>query len=240
MDDLTLEGDEADDASSTGAPPPTDPAAVDLLGPPTDDDDPDRPAHDDEIAAATVDGQEPDALADAAESADDDEVAAAEHARSLSIQNWVGWTIVLGASLLVFISLNPPLLLTDSTATGGDMGAHVWGPRFLMDHLLPSLRVTGWTPDWYAGFPAYMYYMVVPSLFVVWLSFGSGMWEGGTRSRSSPGSCCAARSCSQWCWEPARCCAGSGTAGSGRWSGWARCSSQDCCCPSRTTSRSSW
>ena len=109
----------------------------------------------------------------------DDELAAAEHERSLSIQNWVGWTIVLGASLLVFISLNPPLLLTDSTATGGDMGAHVWGPRFLMDHLLPSLRVTGWTPDWYAGFPAYMYYMVVPSLFVVWLSFGSGMWEGG-------------------------------------------------------------
>ena len=82
----------------------------------------------------------------------------------MSIQNWVGWTIVLGASLLVFISLNPRLLLTDSTATGGDMGAHVWGPRFLMDHLLPSLRLTGWTPDWYAGFPAYVYYMVVPSL----------------------------------------------------------------------------
>ena len=79
----------------------------------------------------------------------------------------------------MLISLNPRLVLTNSTATGGDMGAHVWGPRFLMDHLLPSLRVTGWTPDWYAGFPAYIYYMVVPSLFVVWLSFGSGMWEGG-------------------------------------------------------------
>ncbi len=35
------------------------------------------------------------------------------------------------------------------------MGAHVWGPAFLRDHLLPQGRLTGWTPDWYDGFPAY-------------------------------------------------------------------------------------
>ena len=97
-----------------------------------------------------------------------------------TVQNWVGWLIVAGASLLVFLSLNPGQVLSNTTATGGDMGAHVWGPRFLTDHLLPDLRVTGWTPDWYAGFPAYVYYMVVPSLFVVWLAAGSGMWEGST------------------------------------------------------------
>ena len=34
------------------------------------------------------------------------------------------------------------------------MGAHVWGPAYLRDHLLPHGRLTGWTPDWYAGFPA--------------------------------------------------------------------------------------
>jgi hypothetical protein len=95
-----------------------------------------------------------------------------------SIENWVGWTIVIGACLLVLASLDPSLLLSNTTATGGDMGAHVWGPRFLMDHLLPNGRVTGWTPDWYAGFPAYVYYMVLPSLLVVWLAFGSGMWDG--------------------------------------------------------------
>ena len=34
------------------------------------------------------------------------------------------------------------------------MGAHVWGPAYLRDHLLPNGRITGWAPDWYAGFPA--------------------------------------------------------------------------------------
>ncbi len=52
------------------------------------------------------------------------------------------------------------------------MGAHVWGPAYLRDHLLPELRVSGWSPDWYAGFPAYHFYMVVPALAVVALDVG--------------------------------------------------------------------
>ena len=60
--------------------------------------------------------------------------------------------------------LQPDLLLANTTPAGGDMGAHVWGPAYLRDHLLPHGRLTGWTPDWYAGFPAYQFYMVVPSL----------------------------------------------------------------------------
>ena len=64
------------------------------------------------------------------------------------------------------------LVLTDTTPTGGDMGAHVWGPAYLRDHLLPHLRLTGWTPDWYTGFPAYTYYMVLPSLAIVALDVG--------------------------------------------------------------------
>ena len=58
------------------------------------------------------------------------------------------------------------------TPAGGDMGAHVWGPAFLRDHLLPDLRISGWTPDWYAGFPAYHFYMVVPPLLIVALDAG--------------------------------------------------------------------
>ena len=171
MDDLTREGAVGDDESSVGEPPPIDPTSVDLLEPSTAQDAaPDLPDEDADPAVAGPYGPD---------SEDPDPDGDLERAKNRSIQDWVGWTIVLGASLVVLISLNPRLVLTNSTATGGDMGAHVWGPRFLMDHLLPSLRVTGWTPDWYAGFPAYMYYMVVPSLFVVWLSFGSGMWEGG-------------------------------------------------------------
>jgi len=50
------------------------------------------------------------------------------------------------------------------------MGAHVWAPAYLRDHLLTSFRLTGWTPDWYAGFPAFQFYMVLPSLAIALLS----------------------------------------------------------------------
>jgi len=75
--------------------------------------------------------------------------------------------VVAAAVVFTFVHLQPGLLFTDNTPAGGDMGAHVWGPAFLRDHLLPEGRLTGWTPDWYAGFPAYHFYMVVPSLAIV-------------------------------------------------------------------------
>lgn len=89
---------------------------------------------------------------------------------------WVSWGVVAACVVTVFIAMQPRLLFTDSTPTGGDMGAHVWGPRYLMDHLIPQLRLAGWTPDWYAGFPAYTFYMVVPSLFIVLLAAGPPWW----------------------------------------------------------------
>ena len=59
------------------------------------------------------------------------------------------------------------LIFDDTTPTGGDFGAHVWGPAYLRDHLLSSLRFNGWTMDWYAGMPAYRFYMVLPALAIV-------------------------------------------------------------------------
>jgi hypothetical protein len=80
----------------------------------------------------------------------------------------VATALVVGAGVaLVLAALHPDLLVTDTTPAGGDMGAHVWGPAFLRDHLLPDGRVAGWAPDWYAGFPAYQFYMVVPSLAIL-------------------------------------------------------------------------
>src|SRR5919107_166542 len=80
----------------------------------------------------------------------------------------VATAVVLAAGVaLILAALHPDLLLADTTPAGGDMGAHVWGPAFLRDHLLPEGRLTGWAPDWYAGFPAYQFYMVVPSLAIL-------------------------------------------------------------------------
>ncbi len=100
-----------------------------------------------------------------------------------SIGGSIGFGIAFILSLFVFVLLNwpdphswsdltEPLLFLNTTPSGGDMGAHVWGPAFLRDHLLPQGLLAGWTPDWYAGFPAYHFYMVVPSLFIVAINAG--------------------------------------------------------------------
>ena len=93
--------------------------------------------------------------------------------RRIPLTTWVTGFLVGGSVLFVLWVVNPDgLLFTRSTPTGGDLGAHVWGPAFIRDELLPRFRLTGWTPDWYAGFPAYYFYMVVPMLLVVAVDVG--------------------------------------------------------------------
>src|SRR3954469_24463769 len=91
--------------------------------------------------------------------------------RRLSPQAVCTFLVVAGASLFVLSQLKPSLLLPNATPAGGDMGAHVWAPAYLRDHLLTKGRLSGWTPDWYAGFPAFQFYMIVPSLAIALLSF---------------------------------------------------------------------
>lgn len=78
--------------------------------------------------------------------------------------------VIVGlASFLVFMVMQPWLLLHPSTPTGGDMGAHVLGPAFLRDVLIPEGRVMGWSQDWFAGFPIFYFYFPIPSLVIVLL-----------------------------------------------------------------------
>jgi hypothetical protein len=80
--------------------------------------------------------------------------------------------IVTTVIMMNVVHLNPlnmkaDLIFDNNTPTGGDMGAHVWGPAYLRDNLLPHLELSGWSMDWYAGFPMYRFYMVVPALAIV-------------------------------------------------------------------------
>jgi hypothetical protein len=77
--------------------------------------------------------------------------------------------IVAACAIYVFVQQRPDLLLRNTTTNGGDMGAHVWWPAYLRDHLLPNWRVAGWAPDWYAGFPVGQYYFPLPALAIVGL-----------------------------------------------------------------------
>ncbi len=100
----------------------------------------------------------------------DDPVARAHRERMVRIG--VDAVVLAMCAVFVFANLHPGEVLSSAVPAGGDMGAHVWGPAFLRDHLLPELRLSGWTPDWYAGFPAYQFYMVIPSLLIVALDVG--------------------------------------------------------------------
>ena len=78
--------------------------------------------------------------------------------------------IIAFTTLMVFFTLQPSLIFRNNTPTGGDMGAHVYGPAYLRDHLLTSFRLSGWSNDWYAGLPIYRFYMVVPAIFILLLN----------------------------------------------------------------------
>ena len=76
---------------------------------------------------------------------------------------------VAGPTIFLLLALHPNLILRNNIPTGGDMGAHVWAPAYLRDHLLSNFKLSGWSMDWYSGLPIYRFYMVVPALMIVLL-----------------------------------------------------------------------
>jgi len=87
--------------------------------------------------------------------------------------------VVGGATVFLLLTVHPELIFRDNTPTGGDMGAHVWGPAFLRDNLLTNFTLMGWSMDWYSGLPVYRFYMVLPALLIllfdVFLPYGIAM-----------------------------------------------------------------
>ncbi|MGH8984735.1 MAG: hypothetical protein ACRDY6_12800 [Acidimicrobiia bacterium] len=85
------------------------------------------------------------------------------------LEAWAGPAVLAACCLFIVFQQQPHLLLRDTTVAGGDTGAHVWWPAYLRDHLLPQWRLSGWTPDFYAGFSAGQFYFPLPALLIVGL-----------------------------------------------------------------------
>jgi phosphomannomutase len=83
----------------------------------------------------------------------------------------VTFIVVAACVVFTFKELQPSQLFKNTTPAGGDMGAHVWLPAYVKHSLLPHLRITGWTPDWYDGFPALTYYFPGPIVAIALLSY---------------------------------------------------------------------
>ena len=86
------------------------------------------------------------------------------------VQYLTALALVGGSTFAILQIVHVNLVFTNTTPTGGDMGAHVMGPAYLRDHLLPNGQITGWSNYWYNGFPLYRFYMVVPALMIVALN----------------------------------------------------------------------
>ena len=88
--------------------------------------------------------------------------------------------ITIASVIIVTLSqLHPSMLLTNTTTTGGDTGAHIAMPKFL-ETLLSHGHLTGWDPGWYDGFPLYTFYFTIPDLFI---AIGGWVIPYGVRSR---------------------------------------------------------
>ena len=87
--------------------------------------------------------------------------------RRPSVETVITVVVVGAAVLFTLFQLQPGLLTANTTPAGGDTGAHVWGPDYMRRALLPNGRITGWTPDWYSGFPAFHFYFPLPALLIV-------------------------------------------------------------------------
>ena len=64
----------------------------------------------------------------------------------------------------ILAQLRPEYLITATTATGGDTASHYYTVDYLRHVLLPSGRISFWTPGNYAGFPILQMYFPLPFL----------------------------------------------------------------------------
>ncbi|MGA3353989.1 MAG: hypothetical protein ABSD85_12500 [Acidimicrobiales bacterium] len=83
-----------------------------------------------------------------------------------AITKLLGLVAVVGATVFVICELRPELLFNSAMDVGGDNAGHVVTPYFLIHDLLPQGRITGWDPQWFEGFPLYVFYFPLPALFV--------------------------------------------------------------------------
>ncbi len=77
---------------------------------------------------------------------------------------------VIGATVFVIAQLRPGLILGPSTDVGGDSAAHIASASYLIHHLLPRGQISGWDPQWFGGFPLYVFYFPLPAVIIAILS----------------------------------------------------------------------
>ena len=72
------------------------------------------------------------------------------------------------AILLIFLRID--LIFLNTLPTGGDMGAHIVPTKFFVEELFYNFKISGWSKDWFTGYPAYYFYFPLPPSIVAILN----------------------------------------------------------------------
>ena len=77
--------------------------------------------------------------------------------------------VALGSLLIIFLRVE--LVFSDLLPTGGDMGAHIVPTKFFVNELFNNFKLSGWSQDWFAGYPLYYFYFPLPPIITGLLNF---------------------------------------------------------------------
>ncbi|MCU1489532.1 MAG: hypothetical protein JWM85_937, partial [Acidimicrobiaceae bacterium] len=80
------------------------------------------------------------------------------------------FVVVAGVTAFVIGQLRPDLLFNQNMDVGGDNAAHVVAVYYFIHHLLPHGQLSGWDPQWFGGFPLYVFYFPFPAVITAALS----------------------------------------------------------------------
>ncbi|MBI4177579.1 MAG: hypothetical protein HY516_04395 [Candidatus Aenigmarchaeota archaeon] len=71
----------------------------------------------------------------------------------------------------LFSHFKPSLVFSETAVSGGDTGSHNYLFDYMRNYLVPNMKLTGWSPDWYLGFPAFQFYFPLPYAIGAALSY---------------------------------------------------------------------
>lgn len=87
------------------------------------------------------------------------------------IRTIVDAVTLIAIFLFLLCYFEPAYLLSKTTLTGGDTGAHYFTAQYLRDYLLPRGKISGWCQGNLAGFPMLQYYFPLPFVIMAALSW---------------------------------------------------------------------
>lgn len=89
----------------------------------------------------------------------------------ISFENFVNLVILILIFYFLLSHLNPALLLSPTTTSGGDMGSDNYLAKYMKDYLLPHGKIVGWCQGRWGGYPIFQFIFPLPYVFIAVLGY---------------------------------------------------------------------